>query len=111
MKPGDILLTYDGQEIKCARRFANLVRLVGAGDKPKELRILRDGQPLTLPVRATFLSWQEHLETRAAPGRDCSVPARPIQGYGTRSMVNAAENLASICSNGSADPEVVSKET
>jgi hypothetical protein len=49
-RAGDVLVSYDGKELRCARALLRLKRQEPRAAEPKELRILRDGQPLTLRV-------------------------------------------------------------
>ena len=67
MKAGDILVSYDGQPITCARKLQSNLRGKVVEANPKELSILRAGRPLTQPVAPGALDyWSGQFETRAA---------------------------------------------
>jgi YD repeat-containing protein len=68
LKPGDVLVAYDGQEVTCARLFVSRWRSQTPSPQPRELRVLRGGRPLTLPVPAGLGEWVwDFLETRGLP--------------------------------------------
>jgi hypothetical protein len=68
LKPGDVLVAYDGQEVTCARLFVSRWRAQAPGPQPRELRVLRGGRPLTLPVPAGLGEWVwDFLETCGLP--------------------------------------------
>jgi tRNA A-37 threonylcarbamoyl transferase component Bud32 len=67
LKPGDVLVSYGGEPIECSRRFSALKEAEGAGEKPKDLCIFRDGKALTLPNLPGALPRGLDLETRALP--------------------------------------------
>ena len=60
LKPLDIFLTYDGQELTSAWQFTLMKNREGQGGEPKELKILRSGQPLT--VRVPTGPWRNRHE-------------------------------------------------
>jgi hypothetical protein len=68
LKPGDVLVSYEGQEVTCARLFVTRWRSQASGPQPRELRVLRDGKPLTLPLPAGLGEWVwDSLETYGLP--------------------------------------------
>jgi tRNA A-37 threonylcarbamoyl transferase component Bud32 len=68
LKPGDVLVAYEGQEVTCARLFVSRWRTQVPGPQPRELHVLRDGKPLTLSVPAGLGEWVwDSLETHSLP--------------------------------------------
>jgi YD repeat-containing protein len=55
LEAGDVILSYGGKEVRCARLFDQLKREEGQEGAPKEVRVLRKGQPLTLRIPAGAL--------------------------------------------------------
>jgi YD repeat-containing protein len=68
LRPGDVLVSYDGQPIACRLKLMEVFHNGVTDQKPRELRILREGKPLTLSVPAGSQEWQWQLETRGVAG-------------------------------------------
>jgi hypothetical protein len=64
-KQGDVLLTYEGNEVRCAVLFLNLKARESSAEPPRKLVVLRDGQPVTLDFPAGAIRSESDLETRA----------------------------------------------
>jgi WD40 repeat protein len=65
LKPGDIVLSYDGKEILNTFRFISGRRDEREGEGPRELVILREGQRLTFSIKPGLIGVV--LEDRALP--------------------------------------------
>src|SRR5262249_31194320 len=75
LRTGDVLLSYDGQELYCARAFIQMKNRERQGDKPRELRLLREGMEMTLllqtgPIRLPPSGpWLQRTYLYGTPGR------------------------------------------
>jgi hypothetical protein len=67
LRPGDVLLSYNGKKIRCARKFQDLRRYETGGRWPRILRVLRAGKVVRVRVQPGLPDSAWILETRAVP--------------------------------------------
>jgi hypothetical protein len=84
LEAGDVILSYDGEELRCARLFDQLKREEGQEGAPKEVRVLRKDKPLTLRIPAGALRGDDFFNRERGGGRPRfgrpSVPGAPEPG-------------------------------
>jgi YD repeat-containing protein len=94
LEAGDVLLTYAGEQVRCARMFLQRKRLERQGGERKELRILRNGKTLTLKIPAGALRLDDFFRfSRTGPLPASRIPGRlePIRVIETRGESSIAE--------------------
>ncbi len=68
LEAGDVILSYNGVELHCARLFDQLKREEGQEGSPKEVKILRKGEPLTLSIPAGALRGDDFFSRERGGG-------------------------------------------
>jgi TIR domain/PDZ domain len=79
LRPGDVILTYDGEIVVNSHQFTNTLELF-KGDRSRELRIARGTQILTLdvkPGRLTGLQLAERVSGKESPRHESLALAAP----------------------------------
>ena len=69
LRPGDVILTYDGELVANSHHFVNTLELF-KGDRRRELRVARGTQILSLdvePGRLTGLELAERVSSKDSP--------------------------------------------
>lgn len=69
LKQGDVLLTYNGRPLACFQKFTIEKAHERASDRPRDLQLLRDGEPVTIQLRSGPINWDHWLVSRAIKDR------------------------------------------
>ncbi len=95
LKPGDIILAVDGREVQDVARMRNQISLSDIGSTVR-LKVLREGQEMTVPVRLEEMQPQTEVAESEGGGDEQDTTAKGLEGVKVQSLTQERRDQLDI---------------